>query len=64
MISLSVLTGYDLIKNRKCLVKDPYFSSKEFDEELQSYCNNLYNFHITYKNLTIKLQKVELLKNR
>ncbi|NFE44705.1 sensor histidine kinase, partial [Clostridium sporogenes] len=64
MISLSVLTGYDLIKNRKCLVKDPYFSSKEFDEELQSYCNNLYNFHITYKNFDNKVAESRVTKEQ
>ncbi|HDK7156988.1 TPA: HAMP domain-containing histidine kinase [Clostridium botulinum] len=64
MISLSVLTGYDLIKNRKCLVKDPYFSSKEFDEELQSYCNNLYNFHITYKNFNDKVAESRVTKEQ
>nr|WP_307897203.1 hypothetical protein [Clostridium botulinum] len=64
MISLSVLTGYDLIKNRKCLVKDPYFSNKEFDEELQSYCNNLYNFHITYKNFNDKVAESRVTKEQ
>ncbi|MDU5119662.1 MAG: sensor histidine kinase, partial [Clostridium botulinum] len=64
MISLSVLTGYDLIKNRTCLVKDPYFSSKEFDEELQSYCNNLYNFHITYKNFNDKIAESRVTKEQ
>lgn len=64
MLSLSVLTGYDLIKNRKCLVKDPYFSSKEFDEELQSYCNNLYNFHITYKNFNDKVAESRVTKEQ
>lgn len=64
MISLSVLTGYDLIKNRKCLVKDPYFSSKKFDEELQSYCNNLYNFHITYKNFNDKVAENRVTKEQ
>ncbi|NFP90585.1 HAMP domain-containing histidine kinase [Clostridium sporogenes] len=64
MISLSVLTGYDLIKNRKCLMKDPYFSNKEFDEELQSYCNNLYNFHITYKNFNDKVAESRVTKEQ
>lgn len=62
MLSLSVLTSYDLIKNRQCLVKDPYFSSKEFDEEIQSYCNNLYNFHITYKNFDQKVAESRVTK--
>ncbi len=62
MISLSVLTGYDLIKNRQCLVKDAYFSSTEFDEEIQSYCNNLYNFHVTYKNFDQKVAENRVTK--
>ncbi|NFG68802.1 HAMP domain-containing histidine kinase [Clostridium sporogenes] len=64
MISLSVLTGYDLIKNRQCLVKDPYFSSTVFDEEIQSYCNNLYNFHITYKNFNDKVAESRVTKEQ
>ncbi|MFV3012132.1 histidine kinase dimerization/phospho-acceptor domain-containing protein [Clostridium botulinum] len=64
MLSLSFLTGYDLIKNGKCLVKDPYFGSKEFDEELQSYCNNLYNFHITYKNFDYKVAENKVTKEQ
>ncbi|NFN85610.1 HAMP domain-containing histidine kinase [Clostridium sporogenes] len=62
IISLSVLTGYDLIKNRQCLVKDSYFSSTEFDEEIQSYCNNLYNFHVTYKNFDQKVAENRVTK--
>ncbi|NFD31865.1 sensor histidine kinase [Clostridium botulinum] len=55
MLSLSFLTGYDLIKNKRYLVKTPYFNSPEFDMEIYSYCSNLYNFHITYKNFDYKV---------
>ncbi|NEZ78964.1 HAMP domain-containing histidine kinase [Clostridium botulinum] len=55
MLSLSFLTGYDLIKNKRYLVKAPYFNSPEFDMEIYSYCSNLYNFHITYKNFDYKV---------
>ncbi|WP_169928911.1 sensor histidine kinase [Clostridium botulinum] len=55
MLSLSFLTGYDLIKNKRYLVKAPYFNNPEFDMEIYSYCSNLYNFHITYKNFDYKV---------
>ncbi len=64
MLSLSFLTGYDLIKNRKYLVKSPYFNSSEFDMEIYSYCSNLYNFHITYKNFDYKVAENKVTKEQ
>lgn len=62
MISLSVLTGYDLIKNRKYLKVNPYFNSIQFDKELQSYCSNLHAFYITYKNFNDKTAESKVTK--
>ncbi|KGO12799.1 histidine kinase dimerization/phospho-acceptor domain-containing protein [Clostridium botulinum] len=62
MLSLSVLTGYDLIENRKYLVKSPYFNSPEFDSEMNSYCLNLHSFHITYKNFNDKVAESKVTK--
>ncbi|HDK7173898.1 TPA: sensor histidine kinase [Clostridium botulinum] len=64
MLSLSVLTGYDLIKNRKYLVKSPYFNSYEFDMEIYSYCSNLHNFHVTYKNFNYKVAENKVTKEQ
>ncbi|WP_434291336.1 histidine kinase dimerization/phospho-acceptor domain-containing protein [Clostridium botulinum] len=64
MLSLSVLTGYDLIKNRKYLVKSPYFNSYEFDMEIYSYCSNLHNFHIAYKNFDYKVAENKVTKEQ
>ncbi|EJO5348657.1 HAMP domain-containing histidine kinase [Clostridium botulinum] len=64
MLSLSALTGYDLIKNREYLKVNPYFSSEEFDEEIQSYCNNLYNFHVVYKNFNDKVAESKVTKEQ
>lgn len=64
MLSLSILTGYDLIKNRKYLVKSPYFNSYEFDMEIYSYCSNLHNFHIAYKNFDYKVAENKVTKEQ
>ncbi|NEZ53240.1 sensor histidine kinase [Clostridium botulinum] len=64
MLSLSVLTSYDLIKNRKYLVKSPYFNSYEFDMEIYSYCSNLHNFHIAYKNFDYKVAENKVTKEQ
>ncbi|WP_205609501.1 HAMP domain-containing sensor histidine kinase [Clostridium botulinum] len=64
MLSLSFLTGYDLIKNKRYLVKAPYFNNPEFDMEIYSYCSNLYNFHITYKNFDYKVAENKVTKEQ
>ncbi|NFA90901.1 sensor histidine kinase [Clostridium botulinum] len=64
MLSLSILTGYDLIKNIKYLVKSPYFNSYEFDMEIYSYCSNLHNFHIAYKNFDYKVAENKVTKEQ
>ncbi|NFF85963.1 sensor histidine kinase, partial [Clostridium botulinum] len=64
MLSLSFLTGYDLIKNKRYLVKAPYFNNPEFDMEIYSYCSSLYNFHITYKNFDYKVAENKVTKEQ
>lgn len=64
MLSLSFLTGYDLIKNKRYLVKAPYFNNPEFYMEIYSYCSSLYNFHITYKNFDYKVAENKVTKEQ
>ncbi|EPY6470390.1 histidine kinase dimerization/phospho-acceptor domain-containing protein [Clostridium sporogenes] len=63
MLSLSILTGYDLIKNRNYLKVNPYFNSSQFDNELQSYCSNLHALHTSYKNFNDKVAESMVTEN-
>ncbi|WP_050607540.1 sensor histidine kinase [Clostridium niameyense] len=61
LLSLSALTGYDLIKNQKYLVKDYYFKSPHFDEELLNYSRNILAFHKDLKNYDKKSYKEKII---
>lgn len=61
LLSLSALTGYDLIKNQKYLVKDYYFKSPHFDEELLNYSRNILAFHKDLKNYDKKSDKEKII---
>jgi signal transduction histidine kinase len=54
MIALSILSFSDVKKHSSYIVNKTYFNSFEFQQEIYSYCENLNNFYVYYKDYNDK----------
>lgn len=52
--AFSVLSAYDVVKNASYIKNKTYFNSYQFGQEIYSYCENLSNFYVHYKDYNDK----------
>ncbi|MCH5138303.1 HAMP domain-containing histidine kinase [Clostridiaceae bacterium UIB06] len=62
MIGLSALCMYDVVKHRDYMIKEPYFHSHDFQNEVYNYCENINNFYVYYKDYNEKFGEIKATK--
>lgn len=62
MIGLSALSIYDVVKHRNYMIKEPYFHSYDFQNEVYNYCENINNFYVYYKDYNEKFGEIKATK--